>query len=195
MAKADYPLLLVPHLAERVWGGDLLGPGIGEAWDLSVHPHGPSRVANGALRNRTLPELPEADFGGPIDLLAKRLDCRQDLSVQVHPTDPATAKTESWVVLQADRGAGVYHGFRRPVTREEVAAAAADGSLKGILQYVTEPLVSIDFRGNPHSSILDATYTSVMDGDFVKVLSWYDNEWGYSNRCVDLLRPMVQKGL
>ena len=73
--------------------------------------------------------------------------------------------------------------------------AAADGALKNILQYSTEELVSIDFRGNPHSSILDAPYTSVMDGDFVKVLSWYDNEWGYSNRCVDLLRYLVKKGL
>ncbi len=73
--------------------------------------------------------------------------------------------------------------------------AAADGPLKNILQYSTEELVSIDFRGNPHSSILDAPYTSVMDGDFVKVLSWYDNEWGYSNRCVDLLRYLVKKGL
>ena len=54
--------------------------------------------------------------------------------------------------------------------------------------------MSIDFRGNPHSSILDAPYTSVMDGDFVKVLSWYDNEWGYSSRCVDLLRFMRQEG-
>jgi glyceraldehyde 3-phosphate dehydrogenase len=73
--------------------------------------------------------------------------------------------------------------------------AAADGKLKNILQYSTAELVSIDFRGNPHSSILDAPYTSVMDGDFVKVLSWYDNEWGYSNRCVDLLRYLVKKGL
>jgi len=73
--------------------------------------------------------------------------------------------------------------------------AAADGPLKGLLEYVTEPLVSIDFRGNPHSSIIDAAYTKVMDGDFVKVLSWYDNEWGYSNRCVDLLRLMIKKGL
>jgi glyceraldehyde 3-phosphate dehydrogenase len=73
--------------------------------------------------------------------------------------------------------------------------AAADGPLKNILQYSTEELVSIDFRGNPHSSIVDAPYTSVMDGDFVKVLSWYDNEWGYSNRCVDLLRYLVKKGL
>jgi glyceraldehyde 3-phosphate dehydrogenase len=72
---------------------------------------------------------------------------------------------------------------------------AAGGALKGILQYMTEPLVSIDFRGNPHSSILDAEYTKVMDGDFVKVLSWYDNEWGYSSRCVDLIRYMVKRGL
>jgi glyceraldehyde 3-phosphate dehydrogenase len=70
--------------------------------------------------------------------------------------------------------------------------AAADGALKGILEYVTAPLVSIDFRGNSHSSMLDAAYTKVMDGDFVKVLAWYDNEWGYSCRCVDLL-TLVQK--
>ena len=73
--------------------------------------------------------------------------------------------------------------------------AAANGPLKGILEYVTAPLVSIDFRGNAHSSSLDASYTKVMDGDFVKILSWYDNEWGYSNRCVDLLRLVVKKGI
>jgi glyceraldehyde 3-phosphate dehydrogenase len=81
---------------------------------------------------------------------------------------------------------------------DEVNAAlkeAADGALKGILQYSTEELVSIDFKGNPHSSIVDAPYTKVMDGDFLKVLSWYDNEWGYSSRCVDLLRLLVKKGL
>ena len=64
--------------------------------------------------------------------------------------------------------------------------AAADGPLKGILQYSDEPCVSIDFRGNPLSSILDADYTKVMDGNFVKLMSWYDNEWGYSCRVVDL---------
>jgi glyceraldehyde 3-phosphate dehydrogenase len=63
---------------------------------------------------------------------------------------------------------------------------AADGELKGILQYCDEPLVSIDFVGNPHSSILDALNTKVMGGDFAKVLSWYDNEMGYSSRVVDL---------
>jgi glyceraldehyde 3-phosphate dehydrogenase len=86
----------------------------------------------------------------------------------------------------------------RKTTSEEVNAAfrsAAEGDLKGILQYCDEPLVSVDFRGNAHSSILDAPYTSVMDGDFVKVLAWYDNEWGYSNRCVDLLRFIMKKGL
>ncbi len=66
--------------------------------------------------------------------------------------------------------------------------AAADGPLKGILAYTDEPLVSVDFLGNPHSSILDALSTKVIDGNFAKILSWYDNEWGYSNRVVDLAR-------
>jgi glyceraldehyde 3-phosphate dehydrogenase len=86
----------------------------------------------------------------------------------------------------------------KKTTGEEVNAAfkaAAEGPLKGILQYSTEPLVSIDFRGNANSSIVDAPYTKVMDGDFVKVLSWYDNEWGYSSRCIDLLKFMVKKGI
>jgi glyceraldehyde 3-phosphate dehydrogenase len=77
----------------------------------------------------------------------------------------------------------------KKTTAEEVNAAfkaAADGPLEGILEFCTEPLVSIDFRKNAHSSIVDAAYTKVMDGDFVKVLAWYDNEWGYSTRCVDL---------
>jgi glyceraldehyde 3-phosphate dehydrogenase len=73
--------------------------------------------------------------------------------------------------------------------------AAADGALKGILAYSDAELVSVDFRKNPHSSIIDAPYTKVMDGDFVKLLSWYDNEWGYSSRCVDLLHKLVEKGL
>jgi glyceraldehyde 3-phosphate dehydrogenase len=68
--------------------------------------------------------------------------------------------------------------------------AAADGPMKGILQYTEEPLVSIDFLGNPHSSILDAQSTKVMHGNFAKVLSWYDNEWGYSSRVVDLAMMM-----
>ena len=86
----------------------------------------------------------------------------------------------------------------KKTTAEEVNAAlraAADGPLKGILAMSDDPLVSIDFRGNANSSIVDTAYTKVMDGDFVKLLSWYDNEWGYSSRCVDLLRLIVKKGL
>jgi glyceraldehyde 3-phosphate dehydrogenase len=79
-------------------------------------------------------------------------------------------------------------------TTDDVNAAlkaAATGPLKGILQFEEEPLVSIDFRRNANSSIVDAAYTKVMDGDFVKVMAWYDNEWGYSSRCVDLLKKVL----
>jgi glyceraldehyde 3-phosphate dehydrogenase len=79
----------------------------------------------------------------------------------------------------------------KPVTVEQVNAAfrtAAGGPLKGILQYTEEELVSVDYIGNPHSCILDAKSTNVVDGLLVKVSGWYDNEWGYASRCVDLLR-------
>jgi glyceraldehyde 3-phosphate dehydrogenase len=88
--------------------------------------------------------------------------------------------------------------LEKTTTGEEVNAAlraAANGPLKGILAMSDEPLVSIDFKGNSHSSIVDTAYTKVMEGDFVKVVSWYDNEWGYSSRCVDLLHLLVKKGL
>jgi glyceraldehyde 3-phosphate dehydrogenase len=78
----------------------------------------------------------------------------------------------------------------KDVTEEEVNAAfqaAADGPMKGILGISQEPLVSIDYTGDPHSSTVDALSTAVMDGRMVKVLSWYDNEWGYSSRVVDLV--------
>jgi glyceraldehyde 3-phosphate dehydrogenase len=86
----------------------------------------------------------------------------------------------------------------KPATPDEVNNAfrkAAAGPLKGILAVEDAPLVSIDFKKNPNSSIVDSAYTKVMDGNFVKVLSWYDNEWGYSSRCVDLLLYMASKGL
>jgi glyceraldehyde 3-phosphate dehydrogenase len=79
-------------------------------------------------------------------------------------------------------------------TAEDVNAAfqaAAAGPYRGYIEYATAPLVSIDFRGNPHSAIFDAPYTKVIDGDFVKTIAWYDNEWGYSSRCIDLLRFMA----
>jgi glyceraldehyde 3-phosphate dehydrogenase len=84
----------------------------------------------------------------------------------------------------------------RPVTIEEVNAAmkaAADGPMKGILEYTEDPIVSVDVVDNPHSSIFDSLSTSVMDGNMVKVLSWYDNEWGYSSRVVDLIKMVAKK--
>jgi glyceraldehyde 3-phosphate dehydrogenase len=86
---------------------------------------------------------------------------------------------------------------RRTTTAEVKALfkAAAEGPYAGIIEYVTEPLVSIDFRGNPHSAMIDVPYTQVIDGDFVKVIAWYDNEWGYSSRCVYLLRYVASQGL
>ena len=79
----------------------------------------------------------------------------------------------------------------KPATVESVNAAlkrSADGPMKGILEYTEDELVSVDFRGNPHSSIADAGYTRVVGSNCVKVLAWYDNEWGYSCRCVDLIK-------
>jgi glyceraldehyde 3-phosphate dehydrogenase len=79
----------------------------------------------------------------------------------------------------------------RPVTRDEVNAAfraASEGGLAGVLGYSEVPLVSVDYIGDPHSCTLDALSTIVINGTLVKVSGWYDNEWGYSSRCVDLLR-------
>lgn len=84
----------------------------------------------------------------------------------------------------------------KETTAEAVNAAlkeAAAGPLKGILQYCDEPLVSIDFNGNPHSSIVDASLTKVLEGNMVKILSWYDNEWGYSTRLKDLILYIGKK--
>ncbi|MCA2977459.1 MAG: type I glyceraldehyde-3-phosphate dehydrogenase [Myxococcaceae bacterium] len=71
--------------------------------------------------------------------------------------------------------------------------AAADGSMKGVLQYDTEPTVSIDYNDNPHSSIFDSTQTQLLDGTFLKVFAWYDNEWGYSQRMVDVAKFLASK--
>lgn len=82
------------------------------------------------------------------------------------------------------------YNLEKPATAEEINKLMkeyADGDMKGVLQYCDEPLVSRDFNGNGHSSILDAANTAVMDGTMVKLLSWYDNEWGYSSRMVDVV--------
>ncbi|MCU1267579.1 MAG: glyceraldehyde-3-phosphate dehydrogenase [Acidobacteria bacterium] len=86
----------------------------------------------------------------------------------------------------------------RDTTTEEVNAAlkaAAEGELRGILSFCEEPLVSADFKGNSHSSIVDAEYTKVIGGNMIKILSWYDNEWGYSCRVRDLIKYVAEKGL
>jgi glyceraldehyde 3-phosphate dehydrogenase len=83
----------------------------------------------------------------------------------------------------------------RETSAEEVNAAmkeAADGPLSGILEYTEDPIVSTDIVTDPHSSVFDAEQTTVVDGKFVKVFSWYDNEWGYSNRCVELAEKVLQ---
>ena len=134
-------------------------------------------------------------------------------AANIIPTSTGAAKAVGLVVPELS---GKLHGmaFRVPtttgsitdfvatlsrdVTAEEVNGAfkeAAQGSLNGILQYCDEPLVSSDFKGNPHSCIFDALSTMVMEGNMVKVLGWYDNEWGYSCRTADLCAFMVDKGI
>jgi len=82
----------------------------------------------------------------------------------------------------------------KSTSAEEINAAvkaAAEGELKGILEYCEEPLVSVDFVGSSYSSSFDSMFTKMMSDDMVKILSWYDNEWGYSNRVVDLIKMMA----
>ncbi len=85
--------------------------------------------------------------------------------------------------------------LKRPATKEEINAAmkkAAETTFKGVIEYTEDPIVSCDIIGNSHSCIFDALSTFVMEGNMVKVVGWYDNEWGYSNRCVDLFKQMAR---
>ena len=134
-------------------------------------------------------------------------------AISIIPTTTGAAKAVTKVIPELE---GRLHGlaFRVPVATvsvvdfvadlakevdvEQVNQAfqtAAEGPLKGILEYCQEPLVSIDFKANPASSIVDALSTMVIGGGMVKVLSWYDNEWGYSCRLADLTAYVVDKGL
>ena len=134
-------------------------------------------------------------------------------AMNIIPTSTGAARAVGLVVPELN---GKLHGmaFRVPtstvsatdfvanlsrnVTVGEVNAAfkeASQGPLKGILQYCDEPLVSSDFKGDPHSCIFDALSTIVMEGDMVKVLGWYDNEWGYSCRTADLCAFISERGL
>jgi glyceraldehyde 3-phosphate dehydrogenase len=85
--------------------------------------------------------------------------------------------------------------LEKAATAEEINAAfkkAAEGALKGVLAYSEAPTVSVDYNGDAHSSIFDATSTFVIDGNFAKVFAWYDNEWGFSNRMVDVAKYLVR---
>ncbi len=140
-----------------------------------------------------------------LDLPHKDLRRARAAAVSMIPTSTGAAKATS-LVLPELKGKIDGSSVRVPtpdvsftdltvvveksVTREEVNAAfreAASGSLKGYLEYSDEELVSVDYIGHPASCILDAHSTNVIDGTLVKVCGWYDNEWGYANRCVDLL--------
>jgi len=148
-----------------------------------------------------------------LDLPHKDLRRARAAAVSIIPTSTGAAKAVS-LVLPELKGkldgmslrvptpdvsvVDVVFEVSKKTTKEEVNAAlkaAAEGKLKGILQFEEAPLVSIDFKGNPHSSIIDAALTSVMEGTMVKVVSWYDNEWGYSNRLRDLAILVAKKGL
>jgi len=88
--------------------------------------------------------------------------------------------------------------LEKPATDKEVndaLKAAAEGPLKGILAYTEDPVVSMDMLKNPNSSIVDGQLTKVLGGDLLKVVAWYDNEWGYSNRVIDLALFLAAKGL
>lgn len=148
-----------------------------------------------------------------LDLPHKDLRRARAAGMSIIPTTTGAAKAVALVLPELK---GKLNGFamrvptpnvsvvdlvvelQKSTTAEEINAAlkaAAEGELKGILQYCDEPLVSKDFNGNAHSSIVDALSTMVIDGNMAKVVSWYDNEWGYSCRVVDLISFIAGKGL
>jgi glyceraldehyde 3-phosphate dehydrogenase len=148
-----------------------------------------------------------------MDIVHKDLRRARAAGINIIPTTTGAAKAVTQVLPELK---GKLHGLAlrvpvttvslcdlvadldKPATAEEVNKAfkaAADGKMKGILEYCEEPLVSIDFKGNPASSIVDSLSTMVIAGNMVKVMSWYDNEWGYSCRMADLISFMAAKGL
>jgi len=148
-----------------------------------------------------------------LDLPHRDLRRARAAALNIIPTTTGAAKAVALVIPELK---GKFDGFslrvptptvsvvdfvadvEKPTTVAEVNAAfkeAAEGRMKGILGYTEEPLVSMDFKGDPRSSIIDGASTMVMEGTMVKVVSWYDNEWGYSVRVADLAHFMAQKGL
>jgi len=145
-----------------------------------------------------------------LDLPHKDLRRARAAALSIIPTTTGAAKALGLVLPQLK---GKLDGFsmrvptpnvslvdlvvvlEKPATTEELNAAfkkAAEGPLKGILQFCEDELVSIDFRGNPNSSIIDAGFCKVIDGDLAKITAWYDNEWGYSCRVRDLINYVAK---
>jgi glyceraldehyde 3-phosphate dehydrogenase len=148
-----------------------------------------------------------------LDLMHKDLRRARAAAVNIVPTSTGAAKAIGLVMPELK---GKLHGIslrvptstvsvvdlvvdlKKSATVEDLNGAlkkSADGKMSGILVYCDEPLVSSDFRGNPASSIVDGLSTVVLDGKMAKILSWYDNEWGYSCRVADLAMLIVEKGL
>ena len=148
-----------------------------------------------------------------LDLMHKDLRRARAAGLSIIPTTTGAARAVAKVLPELD---GKLNGFamrvptpnvsvvdlvvetEKSTSVEEVNAAfkkAAEGELKDVFEYTEEPLVSKDFNGNPHSSIVDGLSTMVMDGNMIKVIAWYDNEWAYSTRVVDLAVFMAKKGL
>lgn len=148
-----------------------------------------------------------------LDLPHSDLRRARAAAVSIIPTTTGAAKAVSLVLPQlkgklngmamrvptpAVSVVDIVFELKNKATKEEVNEAlknAAEGELKGILGYCDEPLVSIDFKEDERSSIIDALSTMVIEDNMVKVVSWYDNEWGYSNRAVDLMEYVIKKGL
>lgn len=148
-----------------------------------------------------------------LDLPHKDLRRARAAAESIIPTTTGAARAVSLVLPELE---GKLNGFamrvptknvsvvdlvvemEKEATVEEINEALrseAEGNLKGIMAYSEEPLVSIDYNGDPHSSTVDALSTMVMDGNMAKIVSWYDNEWGYSNRVVDLCSYIAKAGL
>jgi glyceraldehyde 3-phosphate dehydrogenase len=148
-----------------------------------------------------------------LDLAHKDLRRARTAGANIIPTSTGAAKAVALVIPEL---AGRFDGYslrvptptvsvvdfvallNRKASTEEVRAElsrAAEHELRGIMACESEPLVSVDFKGNPHSSIIDLEFTSVLQGNMAKVVAWYDNEWGYSCRIADLAAYMAEKGI
>lgn len=148
-----------------------------------------------------------------LDMPHKDLRRARAAALNIIPTTTGAAKAVALVIPEL---AGKFDGYalrvptptvsvvdfvaviERETTTEELRRAfkaAAEGPLKGILGYSEEPLVSVDYKGDPRSGIIDAQFTRALGGNMIKVVAWYDNEWGYSVRVADLANYLVEKGL